>query len=120
MAKAMAGSPATMGHPIRRVRVPSLSANFFGQPWDGRLDRQGLRSPPAAERTLHDHGIRNMTKLIDVCSRAIRVEGRIVRIARPHGDRYRFLDDPAQIIKGLRTCGDTGGFVHVRPEATRE
>ena len=29
MAKAMAGSPVTMGHPIRRVRVPSLSANSF-------------------------------------------------------------------------------------------
>ena len=28
VAKAVAGSPATMGHPIRRVRVPSLSANF--------------------------------------------------------------------------------------------
>lgn len=28
VAKALAGSPATMGHPIRRVRVPSLSANF--------------------------------------------------------------------------------------------
>ena len=27
MAKAVAGSPAMMGHPIRRVRVPSLSAN---------------------------------------------------------------------------------------------
>jgi hypothetical protein len=47
-----------------------------------------------------------MTKLIEVCSRAIRVEGRSVRIARPHGDRYRFLDDPAQIIKELRNCGE--------------
>jgi len=28
VAKAVAGSPDTMGHPIRRVRVPSLSANF--------------------------------------------------------------------------------------------
>ena len=47
-----------------------------------------------------------MTKLINVCGRAVRIEGRIVRIARPHGDRYRFLDDPAQIINGLRTCGE--------------
>lgn len=43
--------------------------------------------------------------MIDVCGRAIRVQGRIVRIARPHGDRYRFLDDPALVINGLRTCG---------------
>lgn len=47
-----------------------------------------------------------MTKLIDVCGRAIRVQGRIVRIARPHGDRYRFLDDPAAIINGLQTSGE--------------
>lgn len=47
-----------------------------------------------------------MTKLIDVCGRTIRVEGKGIRIARPHGDRYRFLDDPEQIINGLRTCGE--------------
>ena len=28
VAKAVVGSPVTMGHPIRRVRVPSLSANL--------------------------------------------------------------------------------------------
>jgi hypothetical protein len=32
VAKAVAGLPVMMGHPIRRVRVPSLSANFNGQP----------------------------------------------------------------------------------------
>jgi hypothetical protein len=47
-----------------------------------------------------------MTKLIEVCGRAIRIQGRIIRIARPHGDRYRFLDDPATIIDGLRKCGE--------------
>src|SRR5579862_1466265 len=47
-----------------------------------------------------------MTKVIDVGGRAIRVQGRIVRIARPHGDRYRFLDDPAPIIDALRKCGE--------------
>jgi len=46
-----------------------------------------------------------MAKLIDVCGREIRIEGRIVRIASPHGDRYRFLDDPASVIDGLRACG---------------
>ncbi len=44
--------------------------------------------------------------MIDVCGRAIRVQGRIVRIARPHGDRYRFLDDPAPIINELRKRGE--------------
>ena len=42
--------------------------------------------------------------MIRVCDRDIRVEGRILRIARPHGDRYRFLDDPAPILDGLRRC----------------
>jgi hypothetical protein len=42
--------------------------------------------------------------VIRVCDRDIRVEGRILRIARPHGDRYRFLDDPAPILDGLRRC----------------
>ena len=39
VAKAVVGSPATMGNPIRRVRVPSLSATSFDTTWDGRLDR---------------------------------------------------------------------------------
>ena len=29
----------------------------------------------------------------------------MLRIAQPHGDRYRFLDDPAPIIDGLRGSG---------------
>jgi len=47
-----------------------------------------------------------MTKLINVCGREIRIEGRILRIARPHGDRYRFLDDPKSVTNGLRACGE--------------
>ena len=46
-----------------------------------------------------------MTKMFSVCAREIRVEGRIVRIAYPHGDRYRFLDDPASVIDGIRASG---------------
>jgi len=46
-----------------------------------------------------------MAKLINVCGREISIEGRILRIASPHGDRYRFLDDPAPVIEGLRACG---------------
>ncbi len=47
-----------------------------------------------------------MTKVIKVCGREIRIEGRILRIARPHGDRYRFLNDPALVVNGLRACGE--------------
>jgi hypothetical protein len=49
---------------------------------------------------------RTMAKLIDICGREIAVEGRMLRIAQLHGDRYRFLDDPAQIIDGLRRGGE--------------
>src|SRR3984957_12086612 len=61
-----------------------------------------------------------MTKVIDVCGRPIRVQGRVVRIARPLGDRYRFLDDPAPIIDGLRKCGervDLFSFAQRLPES---
>lgn len=46
-----------------------------------------------------------MTKVITVCEREICIQGRILRIAEPHGDRYRFLDDPAAVVGGLRGCG---------------
>jgi len=43
--------------------------------------------------------------VITVCGRNIKVEGRFIRIARPDGDRHRFLDDPESVVKALRTCG---------------
>lgn len=43
--------------------------------------------------------------MIDICGREVIVEGGIVRIAHVHGDGYRFADDPAQIVNGLRMCG---------------
>ena len=43
--------------------------------------------------------------MITVCGRNIKVEGRFIRIARPDGDRHRFLDDPESVVKALRTCG---------------
>ena len=42
------------------------------------------------------------TQMIQICGREIRVEGRILRVAHPHGDRYRFLEDPAPVIDGIR------------------
>jgi hypothetical protein len=60
-----------------------------------------------------------MKKLINICDREIRVEGRILRIARPHGDRYRFMNDPAPVIAGLRASGvrvDLFSFAQRLPE----
>ena len=43
--------------------------------------------------------------MIPVCGRQIRIEGRLLRIARLDADKYHFLDDPEEIIAGLRDCG---------------
>ena len=45
-----------------------------------------------------------MMTTVKVCDREIGIEGRLLRIAHPHGDRYRFLDDPAAVVDGLRQC----------------
>lgn len=46
-----------------------------------------------------------MTKLINVRDKEIHIEGRTLRIAQLHGDRYRFLDNPGPVIDGLQACG---------------
>jgi hypothetical protein len=75
---------------------------------------------PLVLGALYEYGLRTMTKLINVCDREIRVEGRILRIARPRGDRYRFLDDPARVMEGLRGSGvrvDLFTFAQRLPES---
>jgi hypothetical protein len=60
-----------------------------------------------------------MKRLVEVCGREIRIEGRILRTAYPDGDRYRFLDDPAPYVDGLRQCGsrvDLFTFAQKLPE----
>jgi hypothetical protein len=42
--------------------------------------------------------------MIEICGKEICVEGRILRIAHLHGDTYRFVDDPAGIVEGIRKC----------------
>ena len=37
-----------------------------------------------------------------VCGREIKVEGRVIRIARLDAEKYHFLEDPAPILNGLR------------------
>jgi hypothetical protein len=46
-----------------------------------------------------------MNSLIEVRGRAIRIGGRLVRIARLDGDKYHFVDDPEPLLAGLRKCG---------------
>jgi hypothetical protein len=61
-----------------------------------------------------------MTKVIRICDREIWIQGRILRIACLHGDRYRFLDDPAAIVNGLQACGarvDLFTFAQRLPES---
>lgn len=43
--------------------------------------------------------------MIEICGSEVIIEKRIVRIAHVHGDGYRFVDDPARVVKGLRECG---------------
>ena len=43
---------------------------------------------------------------MNVCGRDIKVQGRLVRIARIHGDKYRFMEDPEPVIEGLRKTAD--------------
>jgi hypothetical protein len=43
--------------------------------------------------------------VINVCGKDIKVEGRLLRIARLDGDKYTFPDDPEALLNGLRKCG---------------
>jgi hypothetical protein len=59
--------------------------------------------------------------IINVCGRDVRVEGRLIRIGRPHGDKYRFLGNPEPILVGLRNCGtrvDLFTFMQRLPETS--
>src|SRR6266567_4272352 len=42
---------------------------------------------------------------MNVCRKEIRIQGRLIRIARLDGDKYQFLDDPEPVVDGLRKCG---------------
>jgi hypothetical protein len=56
-----------------------------------------------------------------VCSRDIRVEGSLVRIARLDGDKYKFLDDPEPLVSALRKSRsrvDIFTFMQKLPDAS--
>jgi hypothetical protein len=44
--------------------------------------------------------------VINIGGRNIKVEGRLLRIARIDGDKYRFLENPDGVIEGIRSCGE--------------
>jgi hypothetical protein len=62
-----------------------------------------------------------VNSLIKVCNREIKVQGRLLRIARLEGDKHVFLDDPETLLAGLRECGtriDLFTFLQRLPETS--
>lgn len=54
-----------------------------------------------------------------VCDQEIRIQGKLIRIARLEADLYHFLDDPEKLLNGLRKCGtriDLFTFMQKLPE----
>lgn len=43
--------------------------------------------------------------MIEICGREICIDGRLVRMAHLHGDTFRFVDDPARVVDGIRKYG---------------
>jgi len=46
-----------------------------------------------------------MTPALTICGREINIRGRLLRVARTEGDKYRFLDDPRLVVEGLQNSG---------------
>ena len=64
-----------------------------------------------------------MSTILKVRNRDIKIEGRLVRIARLDADKYHFLDDPEPILDGLRkskTRVDLFTFIQRLPETTQK
>jgi hypothetical protein len=56
-----------------------------------------------------------------VCDRDIKIQGRLVRIARLDGDKYTFPDDPEALLAALSKCGtriDIFTFLQKLPETS--
>jgi hypothetical protein len=56
-----------------------------------------------------------------ICGKDVGIEGTLIRIARPDGEKYRFLDDPEPVLNGLRNCGrrvDLFTFMQRLPETS--
>jgi hypothetical protein len=60
-----------------------------------------------------------MNPPLKICDREIKIQGKLLRIARIQGDKYRFLSDPEPLIDGLKKCGeriDIFTFIQKLPE----
>jgi hypothetical protein len=58
--------------------------------------------------------------VIKICGKDVMIHGRLVRIARPDGDKYTFPEDPETFLAELRTCGrrvDVFTFLQKLPES---
>ncbi len=58
---------------------------------------------------------------MNICDKEIKVQGRLIRIARLDGDKYEFLDNPEMVLEGLRKCGtriDLFTFMQLMPETS--
>src|SRR6266436_3588407 len=70
---------------------------------------------PRTKRTLSytcglGNGVRQnsdwwLPAVIKVCNKDVRVEGRLLRIARLDGEQYTFPEDPEAVLKALQNCG---------------
>jgi hypothetical protein len=62
-----------------------------------------------------------MEAALTICDRKINIRGRLLRIARIDGEKFRFLEDPDSLVAGLRACGeriDLFTFIQRPPEIT--
>lgn len=62
-----------------------------------------------------------MASKIVVCNKEIRIEGRLLKIARLEGEGYEFLEDPNSVVERLPGCGkriDLFTFVQRLPDTT--
>jgi hypothetical protein len=82
-----------MAAPVARVHEQSTTTT----PW------RGARSA-RVERCSLEVADREATFMM-VCGRNITVEGRLIRVGRLDGEKYKFLDDPGPVLDGLRRAG---------------
>src|SRR3954447_2468658 len=62
-----------------------------------------------------------MNVLTSICEKEIRIQGRLLHIAKPDADRYHFLEDPQSVLDGLRKCRervDIFTFMQIMPETS--
>jgi hypothetical protein len=58
---------------------------------------------------------------VKICGKDIKVDGRLIRIARLDGEKFTFPDDPEAVLDGLRKCGtriDLFTFLQRLPETS--